>query len=163
MTVIAGNAAAIGIGLEQLASDVRFCVGYRAMKSRETKLRLRQFEVEEKRQKVTDLEVMIHDFNLMAGDLDRQISAEEERTSVKDSTHYAYSTFAKAAGQRRDNLVASVDDLKIRLERAEASLDEALSALKKAEQNDTLSTERRQSERGRSFAGGTIHRMPHRA
>lgn len=133
------------------------------MKSRESKLRLRQFEVEEKRQKVSDLEVMIRDFDLMAGDLDRQISAEEERTSVKDATHYAYSTFAKAARQRRDNLVASVDDLKSRLEGAEASLNEALSELKNAEQSDTLSAEHRTVERGRSFSGRPIHRLPHRA
>ena len=113
------------------------------MKSRESKLRSRQFEVEEKRQTVADLEVMIRDFDLMAGDLDRQINAEEERTSIKDATHYAYSTFAKAARQRRDNLVASVDDLKSRLESAEASLNEALGELKDAEQSDTLNADLR--------------------
>ena len=133
------------------------------MKSRESKLRLRQFEVEEKRQTVADLETMIRDFDLMASDLDRQISAEEERTSIKDATHYAYSTFAKAARQRRDNLVASVDDLKARLESAEASLNEALAELKNAEQNEALSTEHKGGDRSRTFSSRTIQRMPHRA
>ena len=81
------------------------------MKSRETLIRLRRFEVDEKRQKVADIEHMIADFNRMATDLERQIEMEQERAGVSDINHFAYPTFAKAAIQRRDNLQASIADL----------------------------------------------------
>ena len=42
------------------------------MKSRDALIRLKRFEVEEKRRKVADIEAMISDFNHMAVDLDRQ-------------------------------------------------------------------------------------------
>ena len=57
----------------------------------------------------------------MAADLDRQIAAEETRTGVKDPAHFSYSTFAKSASQRRDNLRASADGLKAKLEAAQKS------------------------------------------
>ena len=82
------------------------------MKSREAALRLKRFEADEKARKVADLEYMIHDFEQMAADLDRQILAEEERTGCGDVEHYNYSTFAKSAAQRRDNLLASAAELR---------------------------------------------------
>ena len=48
-----------------------------------------------------DGDVDLDDFELLAGDLERQIAAEEDRTGIKDIAHFAYSTFAKAALQRR--------------------------------------------------------------
>jgi flagellar FliJ protein len=81
------------------------------MKSRDALIRLKRFEVEEKRRKVADIEAMIGDFNHMAVDLDRQIAIEQERSGVSDINHYAYPTFAKAAIQRRDNLAASATGL----------------------------------------------------
>ncbi len=96
------------------------------MKARESALRLKRFEADEKARKVADIEHMIRDFEGMADDLDRQIKAEEERTGIKDPAHFAYSTFAKSASQRRDNLRASADGLKVRLEAAQRERDEAL-------------------------------------
>ncbi len=95
------------------------------MKSRETALRLKRFEAQEKARKVRGLEQMIRDFEVMAVDLERQVNAEEERTGVKDAGHFNYSTFAKAASQRRDKLRASIDDLKQQLEAAMRERDEA--------------------------------------
>ena len=74
------------------------------MKSREAAARLKRFEADEKARKVAELEHMIREFEGMASDLDRQVIAEEERTGVKDPAHFAYSTFARSASQRRDNL-----------------------------------------------------------
>jgi flagellar protein FliJ len=88
------------------------------MKSRETALRLKRFDAQEKARKVQGLEQMIKEFEVMAGDLDRQVQAEEDRTGVKDITHFAYSTYAKAVSQRRDKLRASIDDLRAKLEDA---------------------------------------------
>ena len=113
------------------------------MKSRDTMVQLVRFKTEEKRKKVADLETMIRDFEGMAVDLDRQIEAEHERTGIRDEGHFSYSTFAKAAAQRRANLRASVDDLKRRLDAAREELTGAQSDLKKAEQIGDRDTGRR--------------------
>jgi flagellar protein FliJ len=103
------------------------------MKSRDALIRLKRFEVDEKRRKVAEIEMMIGDFNHMAGDLDRQIAIEQERSGVSDANHYAYPTFAKAAIQRRNNLLASAVDLQAKLEVARGQLAEALEELGKIE------------------------------
>lgn len=103
------------------------------MKARESALRLKRFEADEKARKVADLESMIRDFEGMAGDLSRQIEAEIGRTGVKDPHHFAYSTFAKSASVRRDNLLASVEGLKAKLDAAKKEHDEALEGLARAE------------------------------
>jgi len=101
------------------------------MKSRESLLRLRQFDVDEKRQKVSDLEMMIADFQRLAVDLEQQIAAEEARAGISDVNHFAYPPFAKAAIKRRDNLRNSVADLEAKLEEARSELEEAVTELKK--------------------------------
>src|SRR6478735_6092495 len=67
------------------------------MKSRETLLRLKRFQVDEKRRRVSQIEMMIADFHRMASDLDREIQAEESRAGIADPAHFAYPTYAKAA------------------------------------------------------------------
>jgi flagellar FliJ protein len=114
------------------------------MKSRETALRLKRFEAEEKARKVRGLEQMIRDFEVMASDLDRQIQAEEDRTGIKDVGHFNYSTFAKAARQRRDKLRASIDDLKLKLDDAVRERDEVA-----AESQPEAMPEPREATRGR--------------
>jgi hypothetical protein len=103
------------------------------MKARESALRLKRFEADEKARKVADLEHMIREFENMAVDLDRQIRAEEDRTGVKDPAHFSYSTFAKSASQRRDNLRTSVEGLRQKLEAAQRERDEALEQVSRAD------------------------------
>jgi hypothetical protein len=103
------------------------------MKARESALRLKRFEADEKARKVADLEHMIREFENMAVDLDRQIRAEEDRTGVKDPVHFSYSTFAKSASQRRDNLRTSVEGLRQKLEAAQRERDEALEQVTRAD------------------------------
>ena len=81
------------------------------MKSRENLVKLKQFQVNEKRRQVAQLDLMIAEFERMAGDLEIQIAAEERRAGITDVNHFAYPTFAKAARQRRDNLKTSQADL----------------------------------------------------
>ncbi len=114
------------------------------MKSRDAALRLKRFEASEKARKVADLEHMIREFEQMAVDLDRQISAEEDRTGVKDASHFAYSTFAKAAGQRRSNLKSSIDGLVAKLDAAVRERDAA-----QADLNAVSTADPREPERGR--------------
>lgn len=91
-----------------------------------------RFEADEKQRKVQDLEQMINEFEQVATDLDRQIKAEEERTGIRDSAHFAYSTFARSAAQRRDNLKASAAGLKPRLEEAMRERDEFIEHMTRA-------------------------------
>ncbi len=103
------------------------------MKSRETLIRLKKFQVDEKRRKVAQIEGMIAEFDRMAADLDREILAEQERAGIHDPAHFAYPTYAKAALTRRDNLKRSAGDLKGQLDDARAALGEAFEELKKVE------------------------------
>jgi len=112
------------------------------MKPRETALRLKRFEADEKARKVVDLELMIREFETIAGDLDRQIQAEEDRTGIKDPTHFSYSTFAKSAGARRDNLRSSADELKAKLAAAIKERDEAAEQLARAALSEPRESER---------------------
>lgn len=113
------------------------------MKSRsESLIRLKKFQVDEKRRQVAQIEAMIADFERMAAELDQQIEIEQQKTGISDVAHFAYSTFAKAAMQRRDNLLASAHDMKSTLEAAQDALAEAVEDLKKVELLDQRETGR---------------------
>ena len=103
------------------------------MKSRETLIRLRKFQVDENRRRTAQIEAMIAELERMGADLDREIKTEQERVGIHDPSHFAYPTYAKAATQRRENLKHSVDDLKRQLDEAKAALGEAFAELKKVE------------------------------
>ena len=103
------------------------------MKSRDTLIRLKKFQVDEKRRKVAQIEAMIAEFERMAGDLEREIRAEQERVGIHDPAHFAYPTYAKAAIARRENLKRSADELRVQLDDAKAVLGEAFEELKKVE------------------------------
>lgn len=103
------------------------------MKSRDTLIRLKKFQVDEKRRRVAQIEGMIADFQRMAAELEREIQHEQERAGINDPTHFAYPTYAKAAIQRRENLTRSTDELRAQLEDAKTALGEAFEELKKVE------------------------------
>jgi len=95
------------------------------MKSRDSLTRSKRFMLAEARRRAAQIEVMVADLNRLEADLDAQIASEERRTGITDPTHFAYSTFAHAARQRRENLAASVRDLEAQRERAAADVAEA--------------------------------------
>ncbi|HLH12884.1 MAG TPA: flagellar export protein FliJ [Methylovirgula sp.] len=101
------------------------------MKSREMLFRLKQFQVQEKRRKLAQIEMMIGEFARMAAELDREIALEEQRAGISDTTHFAYPTYARAARARRDNLLRSSEELRGQLEEAKADLDGATDELSK--------------------------------
>jgi len=103
------------------------------MKSRDTLIRLKKFQVDERRRKVAQIEGMIAEFERMATDLDREIKTEQERAGIHDPAHFAYPTYAKAAMARKENLKRSADELKVQLDDAKAALGEAFEELKKVE------------------------------
>jgi flagellar FliJ protein len=119
------------------------------MKSRESILRLKRFQVDEKRRQVTQIETMINEFHRVAKELDNQVVAEQERVGITDVTHFAYPIFAKSAMSRRDNLIASANELQGQHEAAQDILTEALKELAKYE-----NLQERERERIRAASGG---------
>ena len=121
------------------------------MKSRDTLIRLKRFQAEEKRRRVLQIEAMIADFDRMAGDLDREIVGEEKRAGISDPSHFAYPTYARAAKTRRDNLLQSAEDLKAQLADARTAHALAMDEMKKAE---ALDGREKGSERVIDLSGG---------
>lgn len=120
------------------------------MKSRENLVRVKQFQVNEKRRQLLQLDMMIAEFERMATELDLQIAAEEKRAGITDVNHFAYPTFAKAARQRRDNLRNSQADLVQQRSVAETLLAEAEAELSKAEMLESRDTKVREEVGSRS-------------
>jgi flagellar export protein FliJ len=112
------------------------------MKSRDTLIRLKKFQVDEKRRKVAQIESMIADFDRMGADLEREIKTEQERAGIHDPGHFAYPTYAKAAIQRRENIKRSGDELKGQLDAAKDALADAFDELKKVELLDERDQQR---------------------
>ena len=136
------------------------------MKTRNSLIRLKGFQVDEKRRQVTQIEMMIAEFERMAAELDEQILAEQKRTGISDITHFAYPTFAKAAMQRRDNLMVSADDLRGQLDAARAALAEAVEDMKKIElieerdqQRERITAEAAEQDNMDEIAGRLHFRM----
>lgn len=103
------------------------------MKSRDSLVRLKRFQVDEKRRRVAQIESMAADFLRIAADLEREIVSEEQKAGIADPLHFAYPTYARAARARRENLVRSAAELKEQLSDAKGQLDEANAELVKAQ------------------------------
>jgi flagellar protein FliJ len=123
------------------------------MTPRDSTMKAKRFELSEHARKVAQLEATIRDFEILAADLSRQIVSEEDRTGVRDQAHFAYSTFAKAAAQRRSNLLTSVTELKVKLAAARRDYEEAVLALKRLEPAEERGRLRRKGD-PRAVAGG---------
>ena len=103
------------------------------MRSRDTLVRLHRFRVDEKRRQVSDIEMMMADFRRKQDDLDQQIAYEEQKTGVSDPSSFNYSMTAKSIRTRRENLLATIDDLQEQLDRAKEAVAEEESELRKVE------------------------------
>lgn len=112
-----------------------------------------RFEADEKARKVADLEQMIREFEQIASDLERQIKAEEDRTGVRDPGHFAYSTFARSAAQRRDNLLSSANGLRGRLDAAIRERDEAAEHMTRAASTEPRTSNGRVRQRSDRHEG----------
>ena len=124
------------------------------MASNAALVRVKENQVAQHLRTVAQMSTMITDFELLADSLNLQIRAEEDRTKNDDPSHFAYSTFAKAAIQRRNNLKWSIEKLKVQLDAAKKALHEkteeldAIARLAEAdkvrEQSKIISPERRE-------------------
>ena len=106
------------------------------MNPRGTFIRVKKFQVDEKRRKVMRIEGMIATFESMADELEREVKAEQHHAGIHDPSHFAYPTYAKAATKRRENLKRSADELKTQLNAAKQALAEVLDELQILELRD---------------------------
>ncbi len=135
--------------LQRICSDFGLrvsCVGVLNMKSRENLVRLKQFQVNDKRRRLAQLDLMISEFERMANDLELQIAVEEKKAGISDVNHFAYPTFAKAARQRRDNLKNSQTDLADQRNSALSLLKDAEVELSKAQMLESRDVKTREPE-----------------
>jgi F0F1-type ATP synthase membrane subunit b/b' len=95
------------------------------MKSRESLVRLKTFQLNEKRRQSAQIQTMMAELEKMCAELEQQIVSEEKRAGITDTSHFAYPTFAKAARKRADNLQGSLRELKVQLDAAELAVEEA--------------------------------------
>ena len=107
------------------------------MRTRGNLVQLKRYQLKERRRHLAQLDRMIAEFERMADELDAQIAAEEQKSGLTDQDHFAYPTFAKAARQRRDNLIDSRNGLLDEREDARRAVAEAEAELARAEQLDT--------------------------
>ena len=97
-------------------------IGAHHRRRRVNVLHLKDFYIGEHRRQVTQLQAMIADFERLDAQLKLEIQTEEDRTRNHDPAHFAYSTLAKAAIVRRENLKQSITRLKTQLDAARKAL-----------------------------------------
>jgi len=59
------------------------------MKSRESLVRLKEFQVNEKRRQLQQLQLMMSEFERMSKELENQIVLEEKKSGISDPNHFA--------------------------------------------------------------------------
>ncbi len=102
------------------------------MKSRESVVRLKAFQLNDKRRQLAQIQTMMAELEKMRSELELQIATEEKKAGITDTAHFAYPTFAKAARQRANNLMGSIKELKVQLDAAELAVEEAEAEYAKA-------------------------------
>ncbi|MBA9083187.1 MULTISPECIES: flagellar export protein FliJ [Bartonella] len=101
------------------------------MKPQQNMVRLKMFQAREKRREIAQLEIMIKEFEQMVLELEAQIASEERKSGNDNIHHFAYSTVARAARKRHDNLTDSIRDLQLQKTNAEITLHEVETELQR--------------------------------
>ena len=113
---------------------------------------IKKFQVDDRRRKVAQFQLMIAELERLEADLKREISLEEKRVRINDPTNFAYPLFARAAIQRRENVRRSRDQLKEKLKETEQGLADAL---------EELSLIKQLSEHRETFQNNEPTPLPH--
>lgn len=103
------------------------------MRNRESLIRLHKFQVDERRRKVAEIELLLTEFRNKERELEAQVLDEQEKAGISDEAHFAYPMFAKSVQKRRENILQSIADLEVQLGAAQDELTAAFRELKKYE------------------------------
>lgn len=106
------------------------------MKPRVSTIQAKEFQAASLRRQLAQFDRMIGDLETIKAELAKQIDQEERRTNNGDPGSVLYSTVARAARDRRENLSETLDDLTGRRQRvveAIGDLDGFFAALNSAD------------------------------
>jgi flagellar FliJ protein len=103
------------------------------MKGLPTLIRVRQWELEEKRRKLADLEGLAAQLEEAVARLDDEVRMEQGVASASQEVSFAYAPYAQAAIERRRTLKASLEDVRLQIEAAAEEVTAAFQELKKYE------------------------------
>jgi len=84
------------------------------LKTKQLSIAAQLFAAEQERRRLSRIAMMIRELSVGLAKLNEEIAAEEKRTRVSDRMHVCYSTYARAAAQRRDNLIRTIEELRLR-------------------------------------------------
>lgn len=103
------------------------------MKGLPTLIRLRKYELEEKRRKLADLEALRQQIQESMARLEDDIKAEQLIAAQNPEIGFAYGSFAQASIERRRKLETSSQDVMRQIETAAEEVTMAYQELKKYE------------------------------
>jgi flagellar FliJ protein len=103
------------------------------MKGLPTLIRVRTWELEEKRRKVADLQGLELQLTEAIARLDDEVQLENQVASTDHDARFTYGSYVSAAIERRRTLDASVEDVRRQIEMAQEEVTIAYQELKKFE------------------------------
>jgi flagellar protein FliJ len=103
------------------------------MKGLPTLIRVRQWELEEKRRKLADLEGLAAQLDEAIARLDDEVKMEQGIVQSSLEVNFAYAPYAAAAIERRRTLLASLEDVRLQIAAAQEEVTIAYQELKKYE------------------------------
>lgn len=103
------------------------------MKGLPTLIRVRTWELEEKRRKLADLEALSAQLDEAVARLDDEVKMEQTIAASSSEVNFAYAPYAAAAIERRRTLQASAEDVKRQIAAAAEEVTAAYQELKKYE------------------------------
>lgn len=116
------------------------------MKGLPTLIRVRKWELEEKRRRLTDLEGLADQLDGMISRLEEEVRLEQEIARGNEEVTYSYGSYAQTTIDRRRKLEASLDDVKKQIEAAKEEVTSAYQELKKYEVAQTNRRRRAKDE-----------------
>ncbi len=103
------------------------------MKGLPTLIRVRQWELEEKRRKLADLQGLEAQLDEAIARLDDEVKMEQGVAAASNEITFAYAPYAQAAIERRRTLVASLEEVRQQIVAAHEEVTIAFQELKKYE------------------------------
>ena len=119
------------------------------MKGLGTLVRLRKWELEEKRRKLAELEALAGQLDETIARLDDELVLERNFAANDPLVSFSYPAYAQAAIERRRKLKASADEVRQQIEEAKAEVTVAYQELKKYEVARASRVRRAQQEEDR--------------
>ena len=102
------------------------------MKSRESLVRLKEFQVREKQRQLNQLQMMMAEFERMTKELENQITFEEKKSGISDPTAFRLSDVCQGCPPAGRQSAGLGRELKVQQDAAELALEEVQAEFAKA-------------------------------